>query len=441
MQVTFRYGREAVELAVPDSAEVFESSFPEPAASAAAMVLEAVRRPVAGPSLGQALAARRAGDVVVVVSDITRPIPYATFLPELLAEIEGAGVPRAQILVLVATGMHRPCTAAEHREMLGDRVTDHYRIVDHRADADAELVELPGRSWSGNAVKLNRRFIQAGFRMITGLVEPHFMAGFSGGRKSVCPGLAALETIRNFHGEKFLGNPLARNANLAGNPLHEEALSVARLAGVDFGLDVVLSNSRSVVRAFAGPFEASHREACAVAGDCTCRRPKRPADVAITSCGGHPLDATFYQCVKGMIGCLPAVRVGGEALVFGGCSEGIGGAEYADVMKTYSGRWREFLEEIKRPGVFIKDQWELQMQCRALAKVGEDGLHFISDGLSSDELRLLSVHPHAVGAGEVQRTAQRLVDDRVAEGKTLAVFPEGPYCVAVSGPCSGLGGR
>ena len=431
MQIRPLCGRQPLSLDVPDDAELFTSSFPEPAGPAADLVLDAVQHPVDGPDLRTALADRRPGDVVIAVSDITRPIPYVTFLPGLLAEIEAAGVARDELLILIATGMHRPSTADERLEMFGPDVAHGYRIVDHCADDASQLVELRGKSWSGNTVKLDRRFVEAGFRLISGLVEPHFMAGFSGGRKSVCPGLASLDTVRNFHGAEFLASPLARNANLEGNPLHEEALSVARLAGVDFALDVVLNNERAVVRAVAGHFEASHRGACAVAADCTCRAVTRPADVVVTSCGGHPLDATFYQCVKGMVGCLPAVRSGGRIIAFGGCAEGIGGPEYADLMKTYAGRWREFLEDIRRPGVFIRDQWELQMQCRALEKVGEHGLHFVTDGIEADALAQLSVHPHAARASEVGAEVQRLIDAAVADGRTLAVFPEGPYCVAV----------
>jgi nickel-dependent lactate racemase len=431
MDLPFLSGREAIRLRLPDDADVYTSECPEPDAPAADLVLRAARVPAGTPPLRDALARRRPGDVVVVVSDITRPIPYATFLPALLAEIEAAGVPRGGLLLLVATGMHRPSTPAERVEILGADVASRYRIEDHKAEDEAGLVELPGRSASGARVRLDRRFVEAGFRLVTGLVEPHFMAGFSGGRKAVCPGLAGLDTVRQFHGAAFLADPRARNGNLEGNPLHAEALSVARLAGVDFSLNVVLDGARRVVRAFAGGLMPAHDAACAFVRHCACRPVRREADVVVTSGGGHPLDATFYQCVKGFVSCLPAVRPGGTVVAFGGCAEGVGGPEYAALLARYAGRWRAFLEDIRAPGVFTKDQWEFQMHARALEKVGEEGLRFVTDGLPRETLSTMSVTGHAAPAGGVGPAVQEILDRALAGGKTVAAFPEGPYCVPI----------
>ena len=249
MKLEFACDRDRWELDVPDDAIVYASRYPAPAMDAAAQVGAALDAPAGAPRLEEALCRRRPGKVCVIVSDITRPIPYASFLPQMLARIEAAGVPRRDLLILIGTGMHRPSTAAEREEMFGADVAGHYEIVDHRADDPAELAEAPGRSWSGNPIRLNRRLVAAGFRLATGLVEPHFMAGFSGGRKAICPGCAALDTVRRFHGAEFLGQPAARNGNLDGNPLHLEALSVARALGVDFTLNVVLDGARRVVAA------------------------------------------------------------------------------------------------------------------------------------------------------------------------------------------------
>jgi nickel-dependent lactate racemase len=340
-------------------------------------------------------------------------------------------VGRDEITILVATGMHRPSTGSERTEMLGD-VAAAYRVVDHRADDDDGLVEVPGRSASGLPVCLNRRYVAAGFRLVTGLVEPHFMAGFSGGRKAVCPGLASLDTVRHFHGAEIMGDPSACNALLAGNPCHEEALSVARLVPPDFTLNVVLNRDRRLVRAFAGEMEVAHLAACAFVKAHSCPVVRRPADIVVTSSGGYPLDATFYQCVKGFVSCLPAVRAGGHIIALGGCSEGIGSAEYEGLMRQYSGRWPEFLDDITRPGTFTRDQWQFQMHCRALRKVGEGNLHFITDGLPQEDLDGLSVGGHAVAPAKVGEALQILIDELAARGKAVAVIPEGPYCAPVA---------
>jgi len=429
MKVTAFSGRDEFDLRIPDNAEVFVSTYPAATAPAADLVLEAVRAPLGAPSLYAALSSRRPGDVVIVVSDFTRPIPYHSFLPELLIEIESAGVLRSEILILIATGMHRPSTEAERQEMFGSEVVDRYRIEDHRAEDDAGLVPIPGRSASGAEIRLNHHFVKAGFRIVTGLVEPHFMAGFSGGRKGVCPGLSSLDTIRNFHGEPFLADPRATNAVLSGNPLHEESLSVAQLAGIDFTLNIVLDKTRRIVQAFAGGLEPAHEAACAFVRTCAVRPVLRPADIVVTSSGGYPLDVTFYQCVKGFVSCLPAVQKGGTIIAFGGCAEGIGSPEYSDLLRRYSGRWREFLADIRNPGVFTKDQWELQMQARALDKVGPQGLHFITDGLTQAALDTLTVTGHPAILGEVGPVVQQILDRVLVAGATLAVFPEGPYCV------------
>ncbi len=437
MKTTFAYDREALTLDVPDDAQVYESHFPDPEASAHELVGRSLREPIEALPLAEAMGRRRDGPTVIVISDITRPIPYFDFLPGVLEQVEAAGVPRDDIIILVATGMHRPSTRAERVEMLGESVADTYRIIDHVADDPDAIVEVPGTTWSGNAILLNRHLVEAGFRMVTGLVEPHFMAGFSGGRKAVCPGCSSLDTVRNFHGEPFLADPRACNGRLRGNPLHLESLSVAQALGVDYSLNVVLNDDRQVVRAFSGDLVAAHEAACEFVARCACPVVGSEADLVVTSSGGYPLDATFYQCVKGFVSCLPAVKPGGSIVAFGGCSEGIGSAEYAATMEKFGGgNWRRFLEHIGREGVFVKDQWQFQMHCRTLEKIGEENLRFVTAGLDAEQLNPLSVNPFAVPREAVRETVQAQLDAAVEKGHTIAVFPEGPYCAPVSGGSS-----
>jgi len=429
----FLCDRRKIHLTIPDDSLVYNSMFPVPTGSAAELVTEAIRQPIDSAPLGEMVKSRREGNVVIVVSDITRPIPYATFLTNILDEIESAGVPRRQIVVLVATGMHRPSTPAERIEMFGNDVAGRYKIVDHCSDCDEDLVTLDGKSWSGNTVRLNRVFMEAGFRIITGLVEPHFMAGFSGGRKAVCPGLSSLETLQQFHGYKFLNDPLSCNGNLNANPLHEEALSVAKLAGVDFSINVVLNRSRRIIRAFAGELDAAHRKACEFVGSHACPPVEQQVDIALTSSGGYPLDATFYQCVKSMVGVLPAVKPGGAIISFGGCSEGVGGAGYVEMMQNYADRWEDFIADISTGGSFLKDQWQFQMQGRVLRHVGQRNLHFVSCGLSAKQLSMLCVNPHHTTEQQLSASVQEVLDGllETSEHKIVAAFPEGPYCAPI----------
>ncbi len=432
MRIFLPCDQETLSLNVPESARVYTSHYPAPPADAASIMQRALDNPVGASDLEAALAHRRRGKVCLVVSDITRPIPYASFLPQLLARVEATGVPRAEILILIATGMHRPSTEAERVKMFGPYVATHYEIADHRSDAPEELAEVPGRSWSGRPIRLNRRLVNAGFRLVTGLVEPHFMAGFSGGRKAICPGCASLDTVRRFHGAEFLDDPRACNGHLEENPLHQEALSVARALGVDFTLNVVLDRERRVVAAFAGDMERAHAAACDYVRRCACPIVEKETDVVVTSSGGYPLDATFYQCVKGLVSCLPAVRRGGTIIAVGGCAEGVGSVEYQSAMARFpGGRWREFLDYIHQPGVFEKDQWEYQMHTRALERVGMENLIFISPGLDAAAFAPIPVRGISVARAEIQSVLQRLLDQASTAGKTLAVFPEGPYCAPI----------
>ena len=367
MLVNIQYKNRQIEIRVPDNAAVYRTSYREPENDARILVQNAIRNPVNSPPLSETLRKSGARSVVIVVSDITRPIPYADFLDTVLEEIEDAGVARDNIIILIATGMHRPSTAAEREHMFGREVCERYRIVDHRADKADELVTISGTSKAGRPIELNRCFVEADFRIVTGLVEPHFMAGFSGGRKAICPGLCSLETVKAFHSFTFLDNSSARNGNLEGNPLHYESLSIARKADAGFCINLVVDRKHRVVEAIAGDLETSHNVTCKLVSKNACPPVEQKKDVVLTSSGGFPLDATFYQCVKGMVSCLPAVKRGGVVVSIGSCSEGIGSSEYQNIMCEYSGRWKDFLGHIKSTDSIIKDQWQFQMQTKGSA--------------------------------------------------------------------------
>ncbi|RJP44840.1 MAG: nickel-dependent lactate racemase [Desulfobacteraceae bacterium] len=430
IKISIPFDETALGIEIPSDAVVYQTSYPLPSGTAALIVMDALRRPVWSLPLKTALAKRRNGEVVIVVSDITRPIPYREFLPEMLDEITSAGVSRDDIRILVATGMHRPSTEKERRYMFGD-IANQYKIEDH--DAEGALEKIEGRSHSGRLVFLNKSFVNAGFRIITGLVEPHFMAGFSGGRKAVCPGLVSLETIQTFHGYDFLNSANAVNANLDGNPCHQEALSVARHAGVDFSLNVVLDTQKRVIRAFAGDLEAAHLEACAFVRDHACPGVLEEADVVLTGCGGYPLDATFYQCVKGIVAAIPAVKPGGLIIAAGGCREKMGSAEYCALMRSCADDYRGFLHRIRSAEIVDKDQWQFQMQTRALEKVGNEGIVMFSVGLDDSESRYIAGRHQRVSPETAAKEIQAFINALVSSCKRLAVIPEGPYCTPVSG--------
>ena len=432
MKIDFYYGNEDFSFDLPEDCIVYQSKYKTISTPPSAILLESINNPVESKSLTRLLQNRKPGKVVIVVSDITRPIPYSEFLPQLIAVLEQNGVGKDEIMILVATGMHRASTREEHIRMFGRHITENYCIVDHDAANNDELSELNTLSWSGSRIRLNKHYVKAGFRIITGLVEPHFMAGFSGGRKAICPGLISIDGVRKFHGYQFLSHPNAATTILENNPCHMENSSVARICPPDFSINVVLDHQKKVNAIISGELFASHLEAIKIVKSSCCPVVQHPADLAITSSGGYPLDATFYQCVKGFVNCLPAVKKGGEIISFGSCMEGIGSPEYTAVMKKYSGDYHQFIEDIKENRFFIKDQWQFQMHIRTLEKIGIDHLHFYTSNLSLEDLSQLSVHPCSMSVDSIKTAIQNRINQAIINKKQIAVFPEGPYCSPVN---------
>ncbi|MCP4177055.1 MAG: nickel-dependent lactate racemase [bacterium] len=428
MKTSLAYGKEKIGIEVSDNSDIYESDFPEPKIGPMEIVKQSLLSPINSSNLQQALKKRKNNKVVIVVSDITRPIPYASFLQCILDEIETAGIERSNITILIATGMHRISTENDRLEILGIDICNKYKIIDHDCENKRNLLKIEGKSKFGSDIILNRYLVEAGFKIVTGLVEPHFMAGFSGGRKSICPGLVSLKTIQTFHGFKILNNKNTINALLKDNPCHEESLSVAKAAKIDFSVNIVLNKERHVINSFAGELETSHAAACDFVIKHACPKVNKEYDIVITSSGGYPLDATFYQVAKGIISCMPVVKKNGIIISIGECCEGIGSEEYKDTMFKYSEDWRKFVHDIKATDIVIKDQWQLQMQTHALEKIGKSNLYFVSDTFSKSDLSKLNVNPVCAEKGKTADAVQKLLKSLIKKNTTVAVFPDGPYC-------------
>ena len=428
MEAEIAYGRRPLSIALPEGAAVLRHGGVEPVADPAA-VARALRDPIGTPPLRELASGRRTA--CIVVSDITRPVPYRVLLPPLLAELEGVV---ERVLLLVATGTHRPSTRAEKIEMFGPDVVERYPIVDHDSRAPSAVVALEGRTSSGTRPRVSRQYVEADLKILTGLVEPHFMAGYSGGRKAVFPRLTDLRSVQQFHGPRFLEDPCAASGVLEGNPCHREASEVARLAGCDLVLNVAMDLERRIVGVFAGDLDGAFAAAVERV-DSFCRAEvDAAADIVVTSGGGHPLDKTFYQTVKGMVGALPVVKPGGVVLIASECSEGIGNPEYAELMLRYEGRHEAFVHDILAREEVEQDQWEFEEQCKVLRRVEVDGLVVCTDGIPLDTLRRLSVTPaqQFSRADDPERRLQEALDALVARraGQTVVAIPEGPYVLA-----------
>ena len=278
-------------------------------------------------------------------------------------------------------------------------------------------------------VSVCRRFAESDFRIVTGYIEPHFMAGFSGGRKGVFPALVDLASIQRFHGFDTLASPLADNGILDGNPCHEIALEIAKTVGVDFLFNVAITRDREIAGIYCGDLVEAHLAGCREVTEWTTAEVPGPLDLVVTCGGGYPLDQTFYQTVKGMCTALPALGPGSTLLQVSGCGEGIGSQAYTKLMLRWGRDWRGFLAfiEANRHETSL-DQWELQVQCRVLDRTGSGRLWFASDGIPTERQQQLGVTP-LLGEGDAIRRAQRAIDEFLSSrpGARLAVIPEGPY--------------
>jgi lactate racemase len=420
MRMRLEYGRTGLTADLPDR-NVVKCLAYRPAAprdDPVAAVRERLAQPTGTPPL--AALARGRKDACIVICDVTRPVPNAILLEPILETLEAAGIPRDRILILVATGLHRPSTADEIIEMVGPRIAADYRLENHdgqRRDEHAYLGESP----RGVPVWIDRRYVEADLKITVGLIEPHFMAGFSGGRKLICPGVAALETIRAWHSPRFLEHPNARNGCLVDNPVHEENTWIARRAGCDFIVNCVIDARRRILAVVAGDMEAALAEGIRFVRPIVTDTVHEPVDVVVTTSAGYPLDMTFYQAVKGMVTALEIVKPGGTIILAASLGEGIGSPEFQSLFDdnpTLEG----FMGRITAGDYFVMDQWQLEELAKVRRKVN---VKLVTDGLPAETLRRLFVQPAA--------TVEAAVAESLAEhgpDATIAVIPEGPYVVA-----------
>jgi len=370
----------------------------------------------------------RSGTVVITISDITRPVPNVVILPEILAVLNGCGVKDEAVTIVVGTGMHRPSTAQEKVELVGPEVLKRVKVIDHLPEEASELVRVA----ENPAVYANKTFVEGEFRIVTGLIEPHFMAGYSGGRKGVCPALVDLKTVQRFHGHRVMGDVKSASGVLEGNPCHEESLRIAKTIGIDFLVNVAIDGQRRVCGVYAGEMEAAHAAGVRDVEKWVSAKIEEPFDLVVTCGGGYPLDKTFYQTGKGMVTALPACHKGTTVLIVAECEEGVGSESFTELMTGWSGKWREFLTHIAGTDV-KKDQWQVQMLTRVMAAVGTEQVLLVCDGLKADVVKKLWVTP-VEGRGSAAERAQRVIDEYVAKHPKarVCVVPEGPYTMLVA---------
>jgi len=419
MQVQVAFSKTALELEVPDAlhCQVLNSAAGQPLPDPIAAVEAALDHPAAGPPLASMAHGKRSA--AISVCDITRPAPNPLVLPPLLRKLETAGIPRENISILIATGLHRAATEAEIGQIVGPETARQYRVLNHDARRRDRHRHL-GRTRSGTPVWIDERFIRADLHLTLGFIEPHLMLGFSGGRKLIAPGLAAQETITELHSPRFMRDPRAVEGSVEDNPLHAELLEIASMARHDFLVDVALTRDRRISAVFAGEPRAAHRAGFEWVRSSQLQVLDEPVDAVITSGGGYPLDLTFYQSIKGITAGAHIVRPGGRILLIGACEEGLGGAEFQEMMMKYSSD-AECLRGIERAPVVID---QLQLEKLALVTREKEVLYYLP-GVPAES------HRHIWGrVFSNPDDAVSALFEGLGRAARIAVIPEGPYVLA-----------
>ena len=421
MEIKLLYGKNELSVEVPEQAlvQVIDKHpmpiIPDPKKA----IREAFSKPIGSPGLAEI--AQTKTNVCILVCDITRPVPNGTILPELIDTLERNGIARDDILILVATGLHRPNEGEELRELIGnDEIFNSIRIENHFARDREAHVDL-GFTSQNIPIGIDRRFYGADLRIVTGLVEPHFMAGYSGGRKVVAPGVAYQDTILKFHTAVILEHQNSANCVISGNPLHEAQIEIIRKIGDIYAVNVVIDDKRRLGQVTFGAIEPSHLAAVEFMQRYAEIDINRKFRTILTSAGGYPLDKTYYQTVKGMVGPLDILEPGGTIIIASECSEGMGSPEFISAQKLLCASGRDkFMQILNGRDEALIDEWQTEMLLKPLR---QGNIKLFTTNLSEKDLSQTYVEHVSSIRKEIQASITR------QNSAEIAVIPEGPYVV------------
>ena len=415
MMVNLRYGTGDLRVDVPSArVTVLAPAFVPGLADEAQAFRDAVRRPIGARPLREGIAAGER--VAIVIPDITRPLPSDRLLPWVLGEL--AHVPDDRVTIVNGTGSHRVNTEEELRSMVGGDLLRRCRVVNHSAYEPAGMA-LAGKTPDGHPVFLNREWVEADRRIVLGFIEPHFMAGFSGGYKGVFPAIADIESIMRYHRADVIGDPRSTWGVLEDNPTQDQIRANGALCPVDFCVNVTLNRDRAITGFYCGDPIDAHRAGARFARETAMVACERPFPIVVTTNSGYPLDQNLYQTVKGMSAAAQVVEPGGFILAAARCNDGFPAhGNFRRLMTSYSGP-RAILDAILAPGFSVFDQWEAQLlaMIQLKARVG------LYSEIPPAEVREAHLEP-------VEDIPARLAEEiRRAGDVPIAVLPEGPMTI------------
>lgn len=423
MKISLAYGRSHFDIELPEECTTVIEPTHQPAlVDERAAVIAALEAPVGVGSLrSQVVPGKK---ICLVHTDITRPTPNDRLIPWILEYLEAAGARREDITLLNGLGTHRPNTRAELEQMLTPEVVANYRCLNHEPENEAAHVPF-GVTRTGAPVLINRHLVAADIRIITGFIEPHFFAGFSGGPKGIMPGVASLQTVMSNHGPKNIGDRRSTFGITEGNPIWEEMRDIALRIGPSFLLNVALNERRQLTGVFAGDLVAAHKVGIEFVRASAMQRVDQAFDIVVTTNSGYPLDMNLYQAVKGMRAAELIVKDGGTVIIAAECCEGVPAGSPHDRLLRSVGGTGELLAKLEGSGAVWPEQWQGQIQ--SLVQRRAEVLVYSS--MAEADIRAAHLTPcRDIAAAVLERLGPR------QEGKRVAVLPQGPLTIPYLAP-------
>ena len=420
MKVHLAYGQGRLPVDLPKGqTTVIEPSHTPALKDERAAVIQALKTPIGARPLRDVI--KTADRICIVFTDITRATPNHRLIPWLLEHL--SHVPREQITLLNSLGTHRPNTREELEKLLTPSVVQNYRVLNHEPENPAAMVQL-GTTRSGVPALINRHLVEADVRIVTGFIEPHFFAGFSGGPKGIMPGVAGLETVMSNHGEKNIGDPQAAFGVTEGNPIWEEMRDIALRAGSSFLLNVSLNDQKRITGVFAGDLLAAHKVGIEFVRQSAMQRVSAPFDVVVTTNSGYPLDMNLYQGVKGMSAGARIIKPGGTLILACECREGVPANSPLDQLLRSASGPEEILAMLATPGFVRPEQWQAQIQSliQRKAKV------LVYSSLPDEIIRAAHLSP----CRDITAAVKECLDPLGPEAR-VAVLPQGPLTIPYLG--------
>ena len=416
MRIDLAYGNGKLEIDLPqDQVTVIEPKFTQGLQDEKSAVMGALGHPIHATSLIESI--RPENKLCILFTDLTRATPNERIIPWILEYL--GDHPRENITLLNQLGTHRPNTQAELEQMLTPDVVRDYRVLNHDCEDPSQLVQL-GTTRTGVPAMINKHAVEADLRIVTGFIEPHFFAGFSGGPKGIMPGVAGLETVMSNHGVQNIGDPQATFGVTDGNPLWEELRDIARRAGPSFLLNVTLNHDRDITGVFAGDLIEAHRAGWQTVKQSAMQPVDEPFDIVVTTNSGYPLDLNLYQGVKGMSAGARILKDGGLLILACECREGVPAKSPLDQLLRSASSPAEILTMLSTPGFVRPEQWQAQIQALIQARA-EVLVHS-----SLDDATLASAHLNP--CHDISRTVQERLA-KLGDQARVAVLPQGPLTI------------